>query len=219
MKKIISIILAIMFIGTAFCQENTEKKESTESVKPKVEFLLNLGLKNNQASINNLSPQLTDFERIDLYNTYKKSAVGPVLLNVFVGFGVGSYVSGDKLGGIIGTSLDTLSILVTLGSIGVYTSKLAEYESHYTKDLTNYQNDPLNKSYPNHNPPEYNPLIPIAFYIGSRIYEGIRANSYVKNYNKTLINSLGLNSFRTSLVPTITSDGNIAMAFNVSMMF
>lgn len=218
MKKIICAFLGILLMGTAFCQENAEKNLNTESIKPRVTFLLDSGLMKNQNTISTLSMQLTDVEKLDLYRAYQKNSVLPVLVNVFAGFGIGSYISGDKKGGIIGTCLDASTLLTFFILLGNYMNKMAEYEI----DLAYYNSEkalhPNTSARMPSEPSSIFELFSLILLAGSRTYQGIRANSYVKDYNKTLVNALGLNDFRTSLLPTIDSNGNLAMTFNINLM-
>ena len=209
MKKLISLVLSMLLVGAAFCQENAEKNLNNESVEPIVEFLLDLSLKDNQLQINKLSYQLTNFEKVELYKQFKKSETVPVLLNTVLGFGIGSFVSGDKMGGLIGLGLDSTAILAFSIQYSIYQSALAAYQ----KNLSNRGSS--STSY-HESSPDFNPVFPILLFIGSRVFEVVRANLYVKNYNKTLINSLGLNSFRMSMLPSVTPDGNLAMTLGVN---
>ncbi|APR64552.1 hypothetical protein N187_00165 [Borrelia anserina Es] len=62
-------------------------------------------------------------EKMLLYETYKKSSLLPFLLNLFVGFGVGSLVQGDITGGLLSLGFDTLGLgLVGYGAYSVYQS-------------------------------------------------------------------------------------------------
>jgi len=214
MKKIICMFLGLLLIGTAFCQEVSEngktEVEQTQSVKPKVDFLINLGLKQNAYKIMELSVQLTDFEKMDLYKSYQKTPLVPVLLNTFVGFGAGSYFIGDKVGGIIGTSLDividSLFVIGTIFSITNATQKAAQ------DVLSNNKNN---------EDTGIDPLIPISIiFVAARAFEGIRANSYVKKYNKLLSDSLGImNNFQASFTPVIDQNGKLAMNLNATIRF
>ena len=46
-----------------------------------------------------------------------------------------------------------------------------------------------------------------------------RIKSYVKKYNKRLVEALNLNSLSTSFVPVLKQDDSLAMSFNVQMTF
>ncbi|AAX17379.1 P13 family porin [Borrelia turicatae] len=66
-------------------------------------------------------------EKMLLYETYKKDAVVPCLLNLFVGFGIGSLVQGDITGGLLSLGFDVVSIgLLSYGTYSII-------ESHYEK--------------------------------------------------------------------------------------
>ena len=202
MKKIICLLAGLMLMGTVFCQENAGGKN--EEVKPQIEFLINQNLKNNMDTISVLSLQLPASDKMNLYNTYKKDPLKPVLLNSLVGFGVGSYLDGDLLGGIIGSCLDGVAIFGCFLAVGGYLKELEAYQKKYTVFMPDFMDFAI---------------IPLLITVGARVYEGTRANKYVKKYNKRLVDALNLNTLSTSFVPVLKQDGSLAMTFNVQLTF
>ena len=237
MKKIICTFLGILLIGAAFCQEN-EKPVNTENIKAKVNFLIDNGLMKNQGDISTLSFQLDDSQKMDLFSEYKKTPMKPILFNTLVGFGIGSYLDGDKLGGIVGTCLDGAASTVWIIAAISYKNEMKRYENeyeNYLRLLEAYEEAKTTPSVPgkvNMNAPsktevedakpkwtpQFHYVLPLIISVSARVYEGVRASSYVKKYNKTLASSLGLTELRTSLLPTIDSNGNLAMTFNINLM-
>lgn len=223
MKKIICLLVGLLMFAGAFCQEAEEQKAETvteaaaetktekvseaptESVKPQIEFLLRHNYNSNKAKISELSTYLTTNEKIELYETFETKPIWPVLFNVGAGFGIGSYIVGDKKGGIIGTCLDVAAGLILIGSYGKYTEDLFEWEQrtstfkseHPQPELDNYT------------------TLPVLLIIGARVIEGISVNKYVKKMNQELSDLLGFNGLATNIVPVLTSDGNLAVAFNI----
>lgn len=220
MKRITCLLVALMMIiGTVFCQENDGQKN--EDIKPQVEFLINQNLKQNIDTISVLSLQLPATDKISLYNTYKKEALKPVLLNTLVGFGLGSYLDGDKFGGIIGSCLDGVVLCGWIIAISVFASD----SNMWAVELSDYQRTGGVKTneWAMHemSQPEFieYAFIPFLITVGARVYEGTRANRYVKKYNKKLVEALNLESLSTSLLPVMKQDGSLAMAFNVQLKF
>lgn len=216
MKKITCLLVALMMIiGTVFCQENDGKKN--EDIKPQVEFLINQNLKQNIDTISVLSLQLPATDKISLYNTYKKEALKPVLLNTLVGFGLGSYLDGDLFGGILGSCLDGAALLGWIFAIDAYTVELDAYKDNVIAG-TPYVS--VNGKYITHEPDFWEKAsVPFLLSAAARIYGGLRANRYVKKYNKKLVEALNLESLSTSLLPVMKQDGSLAMAFNVQLNF
>ena len=229
MKKIICLLVGLLMFAGAFCQEAEEQKAETvteaaaetktekvseaptESVKPQIEFLLRHNYNSNKAKISELSTYLTTNEKIELYETFETKPIWPVLFNVGAGFGIGSYIVGDKKGGIIGTCLDVAAGLILIGSYGKYAEDLFEWEQ---ERLSPYH------SYESSNPPPEPELdnyttLPVLLIIGARVFEGISVNKYVKKMNQELSDLLGFNGLATNIVPVLTSDGNLAVAFNI----
>ena len=219
MKKIICLLVGLLMFAGAFCQEAEEQKAETvtaaaaetktekvseaptESVKPQIEFLLRHNYNSNKAKISELSTYLTTNEKIELYETFETKPIWHVLFNVGAGFGIGSYIVGDKKGGIIGTCLDVAAGLILMGSYSAYANNLFEWErssrSEPQPELDNYT------------------TLPVLLIIGARVIEGISVNKYVKKMNQELSDLLGFNGLATNIVPVLTSDGNLAVAINI----
>ncbi len=232
MKKIICMLVGMLMIaGVVFCEETVEEK-TKDDVKPQIEFFINQDLKKNKNTISELSLQLPAVDKMNLYNSYKKDALSPFLWNTLVGFGVGSYLDGDLLGGIVGSCLDGLGIVVGIWAWIDYSVHLEKYEkqiSDYVNSRSLYYRLPLGeipdsanvsteetKYLPKH-APYYHFEIPLICFAIARLYEGTRAFRFVKKYNKQLTEALNLNSLTTSLLPVINPDGSFAMLWNVSI--
>lgn len=70
-----------------------------------------------------LSPNCSISQRETLYTNYKKSGVGPFFLNLLPG-GIGSFVQGDVVQGIIITAIEAGSVLLMLCDLGPDSSGL-----------------------------------------------------------------------------------------------
>lgn len=221
MKKIICMLLGLLLIGTAFCQDFSENEKAdvqqTESIKPKVEFLINSNLKKNVDEISTLALKLTDSEKMDLYKNYEKTSMTPVLLNTLVGFGLGSYTSGDKTGGIIGTCLDAAAIMILCAGVSAEQKRIKEVSEYQAEKILNPGHVDL--ALENESNASFSVFPYLLIIAAARTYGGIRANSYTKKYNKTLAGALGVNSIQTSFAPVIDPNGNLALGFNATIRF
>lgn len=77
------------------------KLQSVCSVKIK-NVLLELGVK-NENEISSLAANLSSSEKEFLYLENKKSPTLPFCLNLFLGYGIGSFVQGDTTTGVTET--------------------------------------------------------------------------------------------------------------------
>jgi hypothetical protein len=76
-----------------------------------IQALLKNGLNKNYETIQEKSSVLNPDEKIFLFDTYKKGSAIPFVVNMIAGFGIGSYIQGDIVGGTIQLSGEVLSIL------------------------------------------------------------------------------------------------------------
>ncbi|MEK6793555.1 MAG: P13 family porin [Spirochaetota bacterium] len=88
-----------------------------ESPFLKVHTMVKTDLLKNVDAIKKEAPYITDSEKLQLVNQFRKGFFGELLLNVYPlpGFGVGSFVQGDVIGGLVligisGTGVACLSV-------------------------------------------------------------------------------------------------------------
>ena len=97
MKKFI-LVLAITFAainGTVFAQGTEASSDEYYSIKN----LITTDLFENSSVIKEKSASLSTAQKVSLYDDTKKMPWLAFGLNTVVGFGIGSYVNGDKVGG------------------------------------------------------------------------------------------------------------------------
>ena len=209
MKKVICLILLLVSLCSLFAVEDSDK-----DIKAYMEYLLTEDLNMNLDKISVLSEAIPIYERYDLYKKYQPTSNWPVILNTTVGFGVGSFLMGDKKGGIIGSCWDGGNILLLIiASIPwarveeqTYTVPNAwgEEEEH-TEYITVYERSNVAMA-----------LAGLSF-AGSRIFQGIRARAYLKSLSENLLGALGLKEFKTGFDPILTPDGNLGLEFKVKI--
>ena len=126
-KSLIVFILAVFAIGFSFAQEAEIASADTENAENKIaleyaEYLFEDGFVkgNNAKKIAGLSPFLTPAQRENLYEENEKSGVAPFLLNLLLGFGIGSFSQGDTTigylqlwGDIVGYGLMIPGMIIT----------------------------------------------------------------------------------------------------------
>lgn len=203
MKKKLCVLFVLLLACSVFCEQQNE------SVKPQVNYLIKGGLLKNVDAISTLSNEMSISEKYEILNTYQRSPVKPILINLAAGFGIGSYIDGDKKGGTIGLIGDIVSTICWITAITDYTFNIASYgiDGYYLN----------NKDEKIYEEPTMKCAFAVIATLGSRVYQCIRANSYVKKYNQTLTEALGINSLQTSLLPVMNDDGSLAMSLNFSI--
>lgn len=133
----------------------------------------------------------------------EKDTTVPFLLNLFVGFGVGSYVQGDTTGGVIGT----------VGEIAPY-AVLCAATAKYTNDLMNpaiteEKAMKLSQKYAT-----TSTLCALAV-LGVRIFECIRPFTFEED----LAASIGARDINFAAIPVPTSASNVDIALNCKIDF
>lgn len=200
MKKVICLILLLLSLCSLFAVEDSDK-----DIKAYMEYLLTEDLNMNLDKISVLSEAIPIYERYDLYKKYQPTSNLPVILNTTVGFGVGSFLMGDKKGGIIGSCWDGANILLLI----IAQIPIPDVERVETPDGTKF----IDVSRPN------NVAMALAglSFAGSRIFQGIRAKVYLKSLSENLLDALGLKEFKTGFDPILTPDGNLGLEFKVKI--
>ena len=108
MKKIILLtLIAVCLVPVLIADEKSDDSYF------RIDRLLDDELDDNFFRIRNMADDLDFDQKEDLYDEYEKSVAGPLLLNLVVPFGIGSFVQGDVGGGITLAVLDA----VTIGTI------------------------------------------------------------------------------------------------------
>ena len=143
------------------------------------------------------SDSLSKAEKVNLYDDKKKNPWLAFGLNLAVGFGIGSFVNGDKKGGttqlvgqILGCAFTGVGYGLFIASTGIF-------------------NIPTDGGY--YSEPNYGlfaagvgTIIGGVIVIGAyQIYGIVRAFTFTNSYNDTLKHSLGLTSTDISLLPVV----------------
>lgn len=208
MKKVICLILLLLSLCSLFAVEDSDK-----DIKAYMEYLLTENLNMNLDKISVLSEAIPIYERYDLYKKYQPTSNWPVILNTTVGFGVGSFLMGDKKGGIIGSCWDGGNILLLIiASIPI----AREIEDTYTV-YNGYEDEEHTRYITVYEPNNVALALTGLSFAGSRIFQGIRAKVYLKSLSENLLDALGLKEFKTGFDPILTPDGNLGLEFKVKI--
>lgn len=178
MKRFICIILVVL---CTFCLFARDKHVTSTEEGRLAEDLLEDGLYKNRDEILSLAPVLTPQEITLLYNKAKVSSVKDALENGLLGFGIGSFSSGDRKGGWIqlgcelgGVIVGGGSLIYLVGGMLVEVLTLGTDDSAGTVMLASAAGI----------------VIGGAAFIGGRIYGIVRGIKYPKQYNKDLQETL-----------------------------
>lgn len=160
----------------------------------------------------------TDTEALLLYsaNQMYESTV-PYLINSTFGFGIGSFVQGDTVGGILGLGGDVAgSALIVSGFVRQVKSLEAFYEEVSEAAYSELENGNV-PSFDNWEIDSSGALMIVggAVVLGvSRLIQASRPFRYAQEYNKQLGRSL-----TASLVPTFGSNGQIGATLSARVSF
>lgn len=183
MNKLFTLTFLLLVSTAIFSFEsNDENGYKIVNILDNKMFLSN----NITNEINSLSGELSLSDNLQIYNTYKKDAASPFIINLFLGFGAGSFYQGDVAGGIVGL----------VGELACYGSLI-------------YINlDAISRN-PNLSFEEFalaNIIIPITV-IGIRLFEVIRPFFYSNEYNNKLRRALTpKHKLSAVLAPTVNND-------------
>lgn len=209
MKNIILLILISVFISLTLFAD----VDSNDSFFRIDRILDDNDLEDNFFRIRDLSDDLNISEKRELYDEYNKSIAVPLLLNLIVPFGIGSFVQGDIGGGITLAVLDAVTLGTSaLGAIYLtFYSEYQDYDSYYSSsyDETLYYIG-LGSL-----------LIAAGTEIASIIVKISRPIKKANEHNEELQNALKLNErYSMTIVPgfDLTSSGELtpAVSFKIS---
>lgn len=171
---------------------------------PEVKYLLDLGLLKNEQTIKEKSVFLDQEGKVRLYGMYQKGALLPAVLNTLPGYGVGSFIQDDMIGGVISLSADLVALgfyIATVGRVG-YLVGTSFLPMDRTKDLE-AANLFLTTGL----------LISLA----NRVFGVVRPIYYAKGWNNKLEDALNMKRAPTlSLGPLVTPSG-MGFAITVSL--
>ncbi len=139
MKKFVFVMLAFSLVSFCFSQNvpGDEKKifdpaaaenvlddsvsqelSDADKAFSEIKTLLDDGFEKNKIRISELAKNLDYKQKLNLYEQYEKSATEPFFLNVLGGWGMGSFIQGNKKSGLVQLSFDAAALLCVIsGSV------------------------------------------------------------------------------------------------------
>ena len=229
MKRFLIIINVVLTVyGFAFADESENSNRENEEAFLTVSMLIEDGLNKNFSQIQQESLRLTNSQRLMLHGLHENKFGTPLALNLLLGFGIGSFVQTDTVGGVIGLIGDTAGFtILTFYFVSIIqasdwlTSRISELNSQIMADpirlreLENAQAE-YNKKLEN-----AMPLVFISTGILSvmRIFELIKPITYSNGYNNKLRQALYNNNLAFNLVPSIGINGNGGLTLLMSYKF
>lgn len=160
-----------------------------------IDKLIDDDFKDNKSQIASLSQGLTQMQRDQLYKKYEKSGVLPFVLNLIVGFGVGSFVQGDGGGGAFQCAFEGGGLLCLIIGAASIDSKKTNNSASYGLMTSG-----------------------AIFMVSAAIYGLIRPWTYSSNYNKTLQGTLAGNPLAVNFAPIVDPfNRNYGVAAKISL--
>ena len=206
MKNILFISCFILLSSFAHAYESANQHTKSEQSFHTSNFLIKDGLNKNFHHIQQHSLHLTQSQKFALYNMHENSMGIPLVLNIVVGFGLGSWIQGDLVGGFAGSIGDALGIvMIYVGAISALT---------YEADWNTYT-----VTYPNYDKGVRVMTAGAVLLCLSRVAQVVFPITYSPRYNKKLQNALDYHNVSFDVTPTVDNKGNGSLAVAMSYKF
>lgn len=196
MKKFITFGILICLL---FSVSNLFAAEKDETSYFQINHLLDNSKKLTKEQIlliSDLSSDLSAMQRNVLYESNKQNTTMPLVLNLLLGCGIGSFVQGDTIGGTVGLVGDILS--ATIFYAGYMQAMVAT--TSWSSDGTE-GSDLM--------------LFGAALMFSSKVSQIMRPFVYAKEYNKKLSSAL----MSISMVPVINQNKDFGMQLAANISF
>lgn len=228
MRKMVFFLLLVVISGFACADESESGNRENEEAFLTVSMLIKDNLNKNFFQIQQESLNLTNSQRLMLYGLHENRFGTPLAFNLLLGFGIGSFVQTDTVGGIVGLAGDTAGLIVlisyfvsTIQASDWLTSRIRELDSQIMADPVRLRE--LEKAQEEYNKKleDALPLVYISAGILSviRIFEIIKPITYSNGYNNKLRQALYNNNLSFNLVPSIDINGNGTLVVSASYRY
>jgi len=229
MKRIVFFIILTSLTVFSFAQETKEENKTSDESFLKIDYLIKDGLKKNFLQIQQESRNITQAQRITLYGLHENKFGAPLALNILLGFGSGSFLQGDTIGGIVGMGGDLAgyAFLITyflqiINADDWLSSRIRELNSQVMAD-------PVRAGKLKEAQEEYNKKVDDAFkfvYVSVgvlavvRVVQIVLPITYSSSYNNKLKDALNPSSnLSFYLTPSFDINGNTALTLAVSYRY
>ncbi len=214
MKAAIIMIVLLVLGIYAFSQDSSSSVVN-------IHLLVEDSLADNEELIIKEAKNLSQAELFDVYSdlSYEGDDIAiPFVLNTFLGFGIGSFVQGDNLGGGIGLGLDLLAFGV--GGVGAaywFVSGVTLVPS-IINDVSGSNTPTLDDSIRYGQIAGYLFLSYAVIYVGSKVFQMVRPWTYASAYNDDLKNILGVRDIAFNAFPLLDIEtGSPQVAVSVAI--
>jgi len=220
MKKLIILtVLLNLILGIVFADEN-ESKDNQASFLLVSTLLMNHGLNKNFDIIKKESINLSDSQKVILYNMNEDKLGLPLALNILVGLGLGSAVQGDIAGSVVGLLGDLTGCIFLLG----YYVKIMQITSDYSSDLSKANTFEDIEKAEKKQSKKINDALSIittsaVILSVTRVFQIIKPIIYSSSYNNKLKQALYSNYFSFDVLPSFDFDGNAKLTLAMSYKF
>lgn len=210
MKKVLFFVILLVSVGFhLFADGDTFLK---------VQSLIDRGLFKNRNAIQVLAGNLTTAEKAKLIEDNKIYGTFPVYMNSALGFGVGSFLAKDYIGGAVHCSIDVACDVVMIAMFATYAKSLLDPVSkHDVPDPDKVINNAKNYLYAG--------IATTIVLLVNRIAQVISVRVHIGNYNASVSeillgggssssNSNGKVAF--NLIP-VMDEKRIGIGFNIAL--
>ncbi len=160
---------------------------ASQSPVASISLMIDADLAGNFNTIAKESAKLSDFEKMSLYSMHENSPTLPFVVNLLVGYGIGSFLQGD-------TKTGTTALVADIVALGLYSVGYVQiYEAAFQGEISDIGYTMF--------------LLGVGVLVGSKIYQCTKPFSYAKEYNRRLHSSL-LGKAEVFVTPVITSVNN-----------
>lgn len=174
MKKTLLLFALVLFSKAVFLSA------SGDAVL-KVQSLIDGGLFKNTSQITEFSGQLTSEEKSRLIDDNKLDATFPMYMNGALGYGIGSFLARDYIGGAVHCSIDVACNVVMIAMFAVYAKSLFSPLSN--KGFSAGDADSIVKNMKNY---LYAGIATTVILLVNRIAQIVSVTVHVNKYNRTL---------------------------------
>src|SRR5574344_1444647 len=203
--KFACILFIIIGISSTSLCFSEEQKQSAITFTGD---LIEAGLFANKDRIEQEALNLTNEDKLLLYDQYNISPVAPYILNTFLGFGIGSFMEKDYAAGftLLATDLTfcTVALCTTIVAVLTYNNKDSYTSEEYTRKSDICRGIIYSMACAN---------------VVCSIIGGIRSIYYAKKYNAALRNALFITDAQISVVPVISSNKEIQICLSGTLRF
>ena len=165
MRRLLAAAMLCLLSVAVGAQSNVSGREA------QIDRLVQEGLDANFDEIRAASGSLSLDQRLRLYFRHETNPKLPIAVNLFAGFGIGSFVQGDSVGGWVGLTADSVALVAT--GAGIILNVTDTSSSDWPRGLGLFSAG----------------LVTLSVY---RVFQLIRPARYSRRHNELLRHALGV---------------------------